>query len=263
MERSFRTIIVILPLLLLAACAKPQIFSTPGKRQVPLPSKWAPPGSVVPATQHPYIIKGKTYYPIPSSHGYEETGVASWYGPNFHGRKTANGETYDMHGMTAAHKTLPINTQLLVKNLSNNREVVVRINDRGPFVNDRVIDLSLTAAKKLDIVEKGTATVQLTAMGEAISYHEGQRRVERFLPHKNFNSGEFYVQIGSFANHDNARRLKDKMLGWGKKAVVQNFNQDDRVLYRVQIRAGNDLDTAKRTARVLAEAGFPGFVIAR
>lgn len=263
MPRSLWFLCLIVPLFLLVACSRPQVISTPGKHQVPLPSKWTPPDSVVPSTQRPYIIKGKKYYPIPSSHGYEETGIASWYGPNFHGRKTSNGETYDMYGMTAAHKTLPINTHLLVKNLRNNKEVVVRINDRGPFVDDRIIDLSLTAAKKLDVVEKGTAMVRLTAIGEAISYQQENRRVERFLPHKDFNSGEFYVQIGSFANRDNADRLKDKMLLWGKKAVVQIFDRGDKIFYRVQVRAGTDLATAKRSSMVLKEAGFPGFVIAR
>ncbi|MCI5132293.1 MAG: septal ring lytic transglycosylase RlpA family protein, partial [Candidatus Electrothrix sp. EH2] len=96
----------------------------------------------IPGTQRPYVIEGQTYYPIPSAQGYEETGLASWYGDPFHGRKTANGETYDMYGVTAAHKTLPMNTMLLVKNLRNGKTATVRINDRGPFVDGRIIDLS-------------------------------------------------------------------------------------------------------------------------
>ncbi|MCI5166416.1 MAG: septal ring lytic transglycosylase RlpA family protein, partial [Candidatus Electrothrix sp. GM3_4] len=92
-----------------------------------------------PGTQRPYVIKGQSYHPVSSAEGYEETGFASWYGDPFHGRKTANGETYDMYGVTAAHKTLPMNTMLLVKNLTNGKTATVRINDRGPFVDGRII----------------------------------------------------------------------------------------------------------------------------
>ena len=93
-------------------------------------------------TQRPYVINGITYIPIPTAQGYEEQGKASWYGEPFHGRKTANGETYNMYGDTAAHKTLPMDTVLLVKNLENDKSTVVRINDRGPFVQERIIDLT-------------------------------------------------------------------------------------------------------------------------
>lgn len=103
----------------------------------------------LPATQVPYIINSKRYYPIPNAHGYREKGIASWYGSDFHGRRTSNGEIYDMYGMTAAHKTLPMDTILMVRNLHNKKKVVVRVNDRGPFIRGRIIDLSFTAAKKL------------------------------------------------------------------------------------------------------------------
>ena len=118
----------------------------------------------LPATQRPYVIEGQTYYPISSAEGYEETGFASWYGDPFHGRKTANGETYDMYGVTAAHKTLPMDTMLLVKNLANGKTTTVRINDRGPFVDGRIIDLSYTTAKKLGVVHHGTEKVQIIAL---------------------------------------------------------------------------------------------------
>jgi rare lipoprotein A len=118
----------------------------------------------LPATQRPYVIEGQTYYPVSSAEGYEETGLASWYGDPFHGRRTANGETYDMYGVTAAHKTLPMNTLLLVKNLANGKTATVRINDRGPFVDGRIIDLSYTTAKKLGVVQNGTEKVQIIAL---------------------------------------------------------------------------------------------------
>lgn len=206
---------------------------------------------------------GRTYYPLPSAEGFVETGVASWYGPNFHGRKTANGETYDMNAVSAAHKTLPMNTYLLVKNLENDREIVVRVNDRGPFAKDRIIDLSKGAAEKIGMIGKGTARVQIAAMGEAQNFGTADRRIERFLPHQDFQAGEFYVQIGSFTEKSNADRLKDKMLSWGRKAVVETYDRGDALFYRVQVRAGTRLTEAKHMETVMEESGYPGFVVAR
>ena len=111
-----------------------------------------------------YVVFGKTYYPKPSSRGYVERGIASWYGPKFHGRKTSSGEPYDMHQMTAAHKTLPLPTYARVTNLENGRSTIVRINDRGPFVGDRIIDLSFAAAKKLGVDKKGLASVEVASI---------------------------------------------------------------------------------------------------
>ena len=109
-----------------------------------------------------YKINGKTYHTMKSVNvGHEQAGVASWYGPGFNGKKTASGEVYDMFDMTAAHSSLPLDTVVQVKNMKNNKEVVVRINDRGPFVGDRVIDLSFTAARELGMVGPGTAPVSL------------------------------------------------------------------------------------------------------
>lgn len=250
--------------LFLAGCIGPTVLTTTPPPTVSEAPKWVPPESEVPPTQRPYQIDGKTYYPIPTSHGYVEEGIASWYGPNFHGNKTSNGEIYDMHGMTAAHKTLPMNTHLLVKNLENGREITVRVNDRGPFVSGRIIDLTLTGARELGMDDKGTAKVLITALGEAVSYTSGNRTIERFLPHENFQTGEFYVQIGSFGVRSNADRLKDKMLGWGRKTVVQTYNDGENTYYRVQVRAGRDLTTAKRLERALDASEFPGaFVVAR
>lgn len=112
----------------------------------------------------PYTVAGTTYYPLESAKGFTETGVASWYGGKFHGRKTASGEKYNQNKMTAAHKTLPFGTKVRVKNLENGKTAVVRINDRGPFKKGRVIDLSKAAAKKLDITKTGTAKVRIKVM---------------------------------------------------------------------------------------------------
>lgn len=110
---------------------------------------------------NPYTVLGKTYYPMNDARAYRMVGTASWYGTKFHGQATANGETYDLYGMTAAHKTLPLPSYVRVTNLDNGKSVIVRVNDRGPFYSDRVIDLSFAAAKKLGYAETGTARVKV------------------------------------------------------------------------------------------------------
>ncbi len=112
----------------------------------------------------PYTVRGQKYYPLQSAHGFVEEGVASWYGPGFHGKTTANGERYNQNAMTAAHKLLPLGTTVRVTNLENNESVVLRINDRGPFVHDRVIDVSKRAAERLDMHDQGTANVRIEAI---------------------------------------------------------------------------------------------------
>ena len=114
-----------------------------------------------------YMVKGATYYPLMSSKGFTQTGLASWYGTRFHEKDTSSREPYDMFAMTAAHKTLPLPTYLIVTNLENGRRVIVRVNDRGPFYSNRIIDLSYTAAKKLGIYPKGTARVKIEAIDPA------------------------------------------------------------------------------------------------
>ena len=246
-------------LLLLTACGRPAVYPPyPASKRV-----YDRPGTTVPSTQRPYVINGRKYYPLPSAQGFIESGIASWYGKKFHGRKTACGERYNMYAKTAAHKTLPLQTMVLVKNLENGREMVVRINDRGPFVKGRIIDLSLTAARELNIVQKGTARVRVSALGEAVSYKDNNTEYHRFLPHGDFNAGEFYVQIGSFTNPANADRLKNTMIERGRTTVVRNYDNGEILFYRVHVRAGNNLAAAKHQEQALAAAGFPGFVVAR
>jgi peptidoglycan lytic transglycosylase len=119
----------------------------------------------------PYTVLGKTYYVMPSSEGFRQEGYASWYGKKFHGRRTSNGEVYDMYGMTAAHKTLPIPSYVRVTNQRNGISVVVRVNDRGPFHGDRIIDLTYTAATKLGFVGQGTAPVAIEVISPGQSYN--------------------------------------------------------------------------------------------
>lgn len=264
-RHTFILPLFILGIITLHGCASKKPFSYPPLRKSqPAPQLNKPPSGYIPATQRPYTIDGKTYYPIPSAYGYEEIGIASWYGPQFHGRKTSNGETYNMQGLTAAHKILPMNTRVLVKNLNNGKELVLRVNDRGPFVKNRVIDLSLGAARALGVDGPGTAKVRVTALGEATQTLEGGQIRNRFVSSPNLNEGEFYVQIGAFTNRNNANRLKDVMVSQGSKAIAQVYDQADGTrYYRVQVWVGCSLEAA-RSDEQNWERQYPGsFIIAR
>ncbi|WP_163339339.1 septal ring lytic transglycosylase RlpA family protein [Desulfopila sp. IMCC35008] len=211
-------------------------------------------------TQKPYVIERVTYFPIPTSKGYVEEGIASWYGPDFHGRPTSNGERYDMFHMTAAHKTLPMNTVLLVQNIDNKREVVVRINDRGPFVRGRVIDLSYKAAKQLDMVGKGTARVRIVAMARETALAQNGKGPG--LP--DLRHGEFYIQIGSFSRRQNAINLQKRFTNAGHTTIIQKYFGPGKTFYRVQLYAGKELDKARRAEKALLRHGYTGaFVVAR
>jgi rare lipoprotein A len=268
--KTFRTLaLLLLTLALLAGCAAqraPVITRAdrqPPPKQKAEPAKKAQSGARIPATQRPYQIDGKTYYPIPSAQGFEEDGVASWYGPDFHGRQTSCGETYDMHGLTAAHKTLPMQTWLLVKNLENDREVTVRVNDRGPFSKGRIVDLTRTAANDLGFLGRGTARVKITALGEAETYRLGKEIIPRFKTIPDFQSGEFYVQIGSFTFENNAKRLQDKLTASGRRTVVRKFDRGDQIFFRVQVWAGQNLSAAQAVEQDMEQSGFPdAFVVA-
>lgn len=214
-----------------------------------------------PATQAPYVIKNKRYFPIPSAHGYSEKGIASWYGPGFHGRRTSNGEIYDKHAMTAAHKTLPMNTMLLVKNIDNGKKTVVRVNDRGPFVRGRVIDLSYKAAQIIGAINKGTARVQIVALAER-NKDTNDRPGE--LIYSDLNAGEFYVQIGAFGQKINALKLQKRFTEAAHTTVIQKYFGPESILYRVQVYAGKDIHLAERAETALLDHGYVGaFIIAR
>ncbi len=214
-----------------------------------------------PATQAPYVIKNKRYFPIPSANGYNEKGIASWYGTDFHGRRTSNGETYDMHAMTAAHKTLPMNTMLLVKNLDNGKKTVVRVNDRGPFIRGRIIDLSFKAAQKIGAVNKGTARVQIVALGEK---GKNNGNGAKDLIYSDLSVGEFYVQIGAFEQKINAIKLQKRFTEAGHTTVIQKYFGPKSILYRVQVYAGKNIHLAERAESALLDHGYRGaFIIAR
>jgi len=206
-----------------------------------------------PYKANPYTVLGKTYFPISDGRRYSATGTASWYGTKFHGQPTANGEKYDLYGMSAAHKTLPLPTYVKVTNLENGRTVTLRVNDRGPFYSDRIIDLSFAAAKKLGYAERGTAKVKVEGIDPQQWWAEQGRPVpsmmaqpqvaaakpasnmaqpiEQYTPppqqhaaatvpleieaKKNASpaASGLFLQVGAFANPDAAQLLKDKLSG--------------------------------------------------
>ncbi|MCP3931982.1 MAG: septal ring lytic transglycosylase RlpA family protein [Bacteroidetes bacterium] len=215
------------------------------------------------ATQRPYVINGIRYYPIPSAEGYSEKGFASWYGKKFHGRKTSNGETYDMYGNTAAHKTLPMGTILLVKNLENNKSIVVRVNDRGPFVKYRIIDLTHSGANDLGMIKNGTAKVEITALSKKeVEPKQPERRQQPKVPAENqFDKGKFYVQIGAFIEIENARRLARKFADKGRDVIIQQYPAAGMSLYRVLIYGGTSLKKVKQYEKHLEQNGFPNALI--
>ncbi len=214
----------------------------------------------IPGTQRPYCINSRTYSPLPTADGYEETGIASWYGSDFHGHATSNGEIYNMHDITAAHKLLPMHTLLLVTNLDNGKKTVVRVNDRGPFVQGRIIDLSLGAAKKIGLVQSGTARVKITALGE-VKKINGKIQ---FKKHADLRSGEYFVQIGAFTKKYNGLKLLEKFLDTGHKAVIRKALVHGQTFYRVQVFVGRTLSSARRSEQALLNKGYKGaFILAR
>ena len=175
-----------------------------------------------------YTVLGKRYVVLDSADGFIERGVASWYGPTFHGESTSIGESYDMYGMTAAHKTLPLPAYARVTNLSNGKSVVVRINDRGPFAKNRVIDLSYTAAAKLDMLRDGTALVEVRTLRPGSD--DSLRRSDETPPQT------LYVQAGAFADEANAKRLVQRLQAGGvSNCFVRSPQGAGPKLFRVRV----------------------------
>lgn len=203
-----------------------------------------------------YVVFGKRYYVMKSNKGFSEQGIASWYGKKFHGRRTSSGETYDMFAMTAAHKTLILPTYVEVTNLANGKKVVVKVNDRGPFHENRIIDLSYTAATKLDIVAKGTGVVKIRVVdpGYVPEYIAQQpvAPVETITPAN--TSTNFYIQVGAFSDLGNAENLRRKLDGIGEALVkISQAVVDNRSLYRVRIGPLSDVTYADKIVQQLIQ----------
>jgi len=224
-----RLALPVLALLAAAACAPEP------RRPTPPPASGA--GDEVEPREEPrarlgnppfYEVAGTRYVVLPSAAGYVERGVASWYGPDFHGGRTATGETYDMNALSGAHPTLPLPTWVRVTNLQNDRSIVIRLNDRGPFSKNRIIDLSRAAAEQLDMIRSGTALVEVQSLAAGSAPPPATPAA---------TDRRFFAQAGAFAEEDNARRLAGQLraAGIGDVAVTET-RVDGRRLFRV--RAG-------------------------
>jgi len=197
---------------------------------------------------------GKWYQPVPDAKGYEERGIASWYGEPFHGEKTSNGEIYDMYGFTAAHKTLPFGTLVSVRNLENGQKINVRINDRGPFVHGRIIDLSYSAADKLGIIGRGTARVELVAVGIALSPKTGN--TPGSYDAVDFSRGNFTFQVGAFRDRKNAQQQKQTLSRKYENVHIDKYDTGQGIYYRVRVGSVSTLDEAVKQESALIRDGF-------
>lgn len=250
----------------------------------------------VAGNKNPYTINGITYHLLPTASGYREVGLASWYGTKFHGNPTSNGETYSLYGMTAAHKTLPIPVYARVRNLDNNRSVIVRINDRGPFHSDRIIDLSYAAAKKLGYAELGTARVEVSVIDPiafqnnsvqvpgismatdsslkagdvALSLPSQNPYLDTKTPYLNPDNSEklasnTFLQVGAFASYQSAAQHREQVSGLTTYPVVINevLNRTEPAsLFKVYVGPVADLMSLRQLRAHLQQLGrFQAFVV--
>ena len=200
----------------------------------------------------PYRVRGVNYYPIKNSHGYIEEGTASWYGPGFHGKLTSNQEVFDMHAMTAAHKTLPFDTRVRVVHLGTGMEIEVRINDRGPFVGDRIIDLSFDAAKKLGMVQSGTARVKVVSLEKSPNPAEANFSFPE-------NEQTFTFQLVVFEDWANAEQLKQGL----ENSWVQPYLVGQSQYYRVLVGRNENFDSALKIKDTVRQQGYrEAFIVA-
>ncbi len=227
------------------------------------------------ATLRPYEVFGENYYPYVPKIGQQLRGIASWYGPNFHAKKTSNGETYNMYAMTAAHKELPMNTMVKVYNVENGKSIIVRINDRGPFVDGRIIDLSNTAAHKIDMVKKGTAKVVVTVLGfngevnnyqapqvdsvknnsytqEPVHVQQKVETIEKLDEVKITQeikevviAGNYNIQVGAFSKESGALQTKEKFEKLLKRnIVVKSTDKNGKILHKVYVTGFDSYNSA-------------------
>jgi rare lipoprotein A len=220
----------------------------------------SPQPAAKPGQPKPYRVGTTWYYPVSDATNFRQKGKASWYGKKFHGKKTSSGEIYNMHAMTAAHKTLPLGTYVRVHNLENGKSIEVRINDRGPFVRGRIIDLSYTGATKLDIVGPGTAPVEIVALGKAGA--SGSGKSTGYVP-VDYYSGNFTFQVGAFSQKDNAVRLKQKLEKKYMNVHIVPYDDGKKIMYRVRVGRASSLKQAEEYETILIQQGFTGaFIVA-
>lgn len=212
----------------------------------------------------PYTVLGKSYRVLPTEEGYNERGVASWYGEKFHGHKTSNGEIFDMYQVSAAHKSLPIPSFLRVTNLDNNRSIVVRVNDRGPFHGDRVIDLSYAAALKLGYADRGTARVQLESIVATGASRDRGAVASNSTRSETLQIGSAvskYLQVGAFSELSAAREVSSRVEEITSLPVfIRSVNtSNNKILHRVRVGPISDPGQIQRVSQsvVAANLGSP------
>jgi rare lipoprotein A len=203
-----------------------------------------------------YVVFGKRYFTLDSADGFVERGIASWYGQKFHGRKTSSGEVYDMYAMTAAHKALPLPTYVRVTNLKNKRSVIVRVNDRGPFHDDRVIDLSYAAATKLQILRAGTALVDVRAIDLSGTVAVATP-TQVSIPIATGETPQLFLQVGAFSVETNAVNLQRRI----EEAValvvrVKKVMSNGASIYQVQLGPVSSVEQADRLVGLLADVNI-------
>ena len=244
---------------LLAACAG---GARPGVGRLPVVTDPAP---IVSGTMRPYQVRGRWYRPEEQPH-YDETGTASWYGDQFNGRPTATGERFDMHALTAAHKTLPLPGLVEVTNLENGRRIVVRVNDRGPFVDGRIIDLSRGSAEALGMLSAGVGQVRVRYLGPAprtgggttLQYAEARPAPApaRAAPQPQdaaYGGEAWWIQAGAFSDRRTARRVADRL---GDRATVDVASAGDGALFRVLVGPWADPNAAEHARQAVIARGY-------
>ena len=267
--KSIITFLLIMPwVLMLFSCAEQAVQPTPAPSSTRTSTQDGPPDQMIDVSTIPnavpkktvpsrygnpesYMVFGKRYYVMPSSHRYKEKGLASWYGSKFHGKRTSSGESYNMHGMTAAHKTLPLPTYVKVTHLKNNRQVILKVNDRGPFHDKRIIDLSHTAAVKLGIKSTGTGLVEVEAIN-LVPVSSIKK-----TPNK-ANTMAVYLQLGVFSYLENAQKLSHQVnsLLALEQTHINKKLQKGQQKYYVRMGPFNNAEQVDQAAHSLSQKGI-------
>jgi rare lipoprotein A len=203
------------------------------------------------------VINGERYYPLSDAEGFVQYGNASWYGKKFHGRPTASGEPFDMNKKSAAHKILPLGTYVKAVNLENNKQIVVRINDRGPFVKGRIIDFSYAAAKEIGLVGPGVVKVKIVALGREVGKIDSPSGSQPVVEISDLKKGEFTVQVGAFKSRENATRLSGKLKPIFDYVDVEMYDDErNGPVYRVRVSKSKTLANAEKMEKKLESMGF-------
>jgi len=241
-------------IVVLTSCAGPRnhvVMAPPMKNTVVITPEKQGPGF------KPYIVNGERYYPLPHSHGFVQTGQASWYGKGFHGRPTASGVRYNMYRKTGAHKTLPLGTYVRVLNLENGKQTIVKINDRGPFVKGRIIDLSYAAARDIGLIGPGVAKVRIEALGKQVGEHVSSSGKEPVVEAEDLEKGAFTVQVGAFRDRNNALRLAKRLKVLFQYVSITVLKAPRCTpLYRLRVSKSTTLKQAGKVEKKLEDMGF-------